>query len=315
MFCGQGDGVGKRGFVCGQDGAEPDSGDGDVGLHVHAVGAVVRAGDVAQGGVVEVGDVGPEGGFHGGGEGADVRGGGVVAQQGEAVEIDSVVGGGVVLGEGIVGLEEGVDGLVPGVGLGDLGGVVMVMGGEVPEGTVHEGDVGVGGGEAVLVGFAEDGVVDGLVEAGGERGGDAVGELGKDDLEGGADEVAPVGVVLDVVSVVGEGGGGLFGRAFEGAEPGGGGVGELVVEDGGEDGGGTVAVAGQVAEEEAEGEPAGLAHHVGADGVAVRVARFADEVEGGVEGGFGGAHGVGEELAGVGGEGCEGGVAWGCLCA
>ena len=252
----EGDGVGEWGGGGGKDGAEPDSGDGDVAFHVHPVGAVVGAGDVAEGGGVEVGDIGPEGGFHAGAELAEAGGGAVGAEEGEAVEIDSVVGGGVVLVEGFVGGEELIDGFVPLGGCCLLRGVVVVGGGEVPEGSVHKGDVGVGGGKAVLAGFAGDGAVDGLVETVAEGGGEAVGEVDEDELEGGANEVTPVGVVVGVVDVMGGGGGGLFGGAFEGAVPLGAGVGVLVVENGGEDGVGEGGVAEVIAEEEAEGVPA-----------------------------------------------------------
>ncbi len=68
-------GNGERGLVCGQEHAHPDAGEGDVALHVHAVGAVVRAGDVAQAGMIESGDVGPESGFDLRAKLADTRGG------------------------------------------------------------------------------------------------------------------------------------------------------------------------------------------------------------------------------------------------
>ena len=66
------DGQGR--FVRGQERAHPDAGEGDVGLHVHAVGAVVGAGDVAEAGVIEVSDVAPECGFDVGAEIANVTG-------------------------------------------------------------------------------------------------------------------------------------------------------------------------------------------------------------------------------------------------
>src|SRR5579871_622981 len=55
---GVGVGNGEWGFVSGEEHAHPDAGEGDVGLHVHAVGAVVGAGDVAQVRMIEGGDVG-----------------------------------------------------------------------------------------------------------------------------------------------------------------------------------------------------------------------------------------------------------------
>ena len=46
--------------------------------------------------------------------------------------------------------------------------IVVVGGGEVPEGAVHEGDVGVGGEEAALLHLANDGAVDRAVHAAGK---------------------------------------------------------------------------------------------------------------------------------------------------
>src|SRR5215472_14172051 len=54
--------------------AHPEAGEGDVGLHVHPVGAVVGTGDVAEARVIEVSDVAPERRFDLCAEIADPRG-------------------------------------------------------------------------------------------------------------------------------------------------------------------------------------------------------------------------------------------------
>ncbi len=56
-------GMGSGALSAGQDRAHPHACKSDVRLHIHAVGAVVGTGDVAQVGLIEVGDVTPEMGF------------------------------------------------------------------------------------------------------------------------------------------------------------------------------------------------------------------------------------------------------------
>src|ERR1035438_4413506 len=73
MICGSRDG-GQRCALRVQSGAHPNAVDAYVALHVHAVRAVVWAGDVAQFRLIEVGDIAPEAGLHLAANVADARG-------------------------------------------------------------------------------------------------------------------------------------------------------------------------------------------------------------------------------------------------
>lgn len=139
---------------------------------------------------------------------------------------------------------------------------VVVGGSEIPEGAIHEGNVGVGGEEAPLLHLAEDGAIDGAEHANGEVARDAVGILDQDHLKGGSDELAPVGVVVAPHRSVVAGGIGLLGGATKGAVPGFVPIEELFFENGFETLGGAGAIAFAVTHQEAERITAGLADHV-----------------------------------------------------
>jgi len=250
--------------------AHPEADGGDVPGHVHAVGAVEGAADIAQAGVIIMGEVAPEAGFHFRAELLEFGAAGFEPPQAEGVDDDAVVGGGVVLGEGFVRGVELVD--LPGevVSRFDPCRLPKVRASLDEEDGLHHGDVGVGRDDAVGR-LALDGEADGVPEAGLERGGDAVGEFFEDDEEGGADELAPVGIVVLQGDGVICGRPFFLGRAVEGAVIGSTGFVELPAQDGLEDGDGVGRIVTPVAQEKADGPPGRFADEMGA--VAFKIER------------------------------------------
>ena len=114
-------------------------------------------------GLIVGGDVFPQGGLHLAADRSDALGRSIVTPQGQPVEIDAAVGWRVVLKECVVLLEEGVDALGPGGGLLLPVAVLVVHCGKVPQESIHQRNVGVGGQQPPFLHLSFNRAIDGCV--------------------------------------------------------------------------------------------------------------------------------------------------------